>query len=321
MFPVPWRSQQAQPSITSFSIFTTQKISSELNKSFKITFSKCIGCRTEAKMLDLEVIPERSLGCLSWEFVLGKLKFKNFFVLCSRIQCPMLLMFAYFSGMHFSQAVSIIQSQVGSIKNVQVLYSESVRMFCLHRECWTNTFALVGSTESRLSHQFAIERAALDLRFSHAASEGHRNIQHETASIAILRVEFQFSWSLTYDWANRKLFRVDPSSCIWCGEKLLRFELPWADFLLPCRQQNANEFRQPRIGIASLRSRQLAHSVKDVSLLRQQRPRLQAPTHAADVLSETTLYWVSKCDKKLERYQRLAPQHFHGGIRQIARAA
>lgn len=31
-----------------------------------------------------------------------------------------------FSGMHFSQAVAIIQSQVGVIKGVQVLYSETV---------------------------------------------------------------------------------------------------------------------------------------------------------------------------------------------------
>ncbi|XP_041975724.1 PHAF1 protein CG7083 [Aricia agestis] len=48
-------------------------------------------------MLDLEIVPERSLGCESWEFVLG---------------------------MHFSQAVSIIQSQVGTIRGVQVLYSD-----------------------------------------------------------------------------------------------------------------------------------------------------------------------------------------------------
>lgn len=47
-------------------------------------------------MLELEVIPERSLGCDNWEFVLG---------------------------MHFSQAVTIIQSLVGTIKGVQVLYS------------------------------------------------------------------------------------------------------------------------------------------------------------------------------------------------------
>uniref|UniRef100_A0A182NFV4 Uncharacterized protein n=1 Tax=Anopheles dirus TaxID=7168 RepID=A0A182NFV4_9DIPT len=51
-------------------------------------------------MLDLEVTPERSLGSTNenWEFVLG---------------------------MHFSQAVAIIQSQVGIIKGVQVLYSDA----------------------------------------------------------------------------------------------------------------------------------------------------------------------------------------------------
>ncbi|XP_037950161.1 UPF0183 protein CG7083 [Teleopsis dalmanni] len=49
-------------------------------------------------MLDLEIVPEISLGCEAWEFVLG---------------------------MHFSQAIAIIQSQVGIIKGVQVLYSET----------------------------------------------------------------------------------------------------------------------------------------------------------------------------------------------------
>nr|CAI5841052.1 unnamed protein product [Callosobruchus analis] len=49
-------------------------------------------------MLTLEVVPERSLGCEQWEFVMG---------------------------MHFSQAVAIIQSQVGIIKGVQVLYSDT----------------------------------------------------------------------------------------------------------------------------------------------------------------------------------------------------
>ncbi|XP_017880700.1 UPF0183 protein CG7083 isoform X2 [Ceratina calcarata] len=49
-------------------------------------------------MLELEVVPERSLGCEQWEFILG---------------------------MHFSQSVSIIQSQVGIIRGVQVLYSDS----------------------------------------------------------------------------------------------------------------------------------------------------------------------------------------------------
>ncbi|KAF4526399.1 hypothetical protein B566_EDAN012690 [Ephemera danica] len=49
-------------------------------------------------MLDLEVVPERSIGCEQWEFILG---------------------------MHFSQAVAIIQSQIGVIKGVQVLYNET----------------------------------------------------------------------------------------------------------------------------------------------------------------------------------------------------
>lgn len=41
-----------------------------------------------------------------------------------------LFYFSFLSGMHFSQTVAIIQSQVGVIKGVQVLYSETVS-FCL----------------------------------------------------------------------------------------------------------------------------------------------------------------------------------------------
>lgn len=37
-----------------------------------------------------------------------------------------LFLFRLSAGMHFSQAVAIIQSQVGVIKGVQVLYSETV---------------------------------------------------------------------------------------------------------------------------------------------------------------------------------------------------
>uniref|UniRef100_A0A3Q2GNS9 Phagosome assembly factor 1 n=1 Tax=Cyprinodon variegatus TaxID=28743 RepID=A0A3Q2GNS9_CYPVA len=48
-------------------------------------------------MLDLEVVPERSLGNEQWEFALG---------------------------MPFSQAISILQKHCRIIKNVQVLYSE-----------------------------------------------------------------------------------------------------------------------------------------------------------------------------------------------------
>jgi len=49
-----------------------------IKKVSKITFSKDLFAEksntTHRKMLDLEVIPERSLGCpeKSWEFILGK---------------------------------------------------------------------------------------------------------------------------------------------------------------------------------------------------------------------------------------------------------
>ena len=37
-----------------------------------------------------------------------------------------------FTGMHFSQAVAIIQSQIGTIRGVQVLYSENVSFYLYH---------------------------------------------------------------------------------------------------------------------------------------------------------------------------------------------
>jgi len=72
-------------------------------------------------MLDLEIVPERSLGCDGWEFILGEClaeRRTRFFH-----RSPLFL----FPGMHFSQAVSVIQSQIGVIKGVHVLYSEMVR--------------------------------------------------------------------------------------------------------------------------------------------------------------------------------------------------
>lgn len=44
-----------------------------------------------------------------------------------------------FSGMHFSQAVAIIQSQVGVIKGVQVLYSETVNAMQTNIDCYICT--------------------------------------------------------------------------------------------------------------------------------------------------------------------------------------
>lgn len=49
-------------------------------------------------MLELELVPEHSLGNENWEFVLG---------------------------MHFSQIVEIIQSQIGIVKDVEVLYNDT----------------------------------------------------------------------------------------------------------------------------------------------------------------------------------------------------
>lgn len=54
-------------------------------------------------MLDLDVVPAVSIGCSQWEFVLG---------------------------MHFSQAIAIIQAQVGVIKKADVLYCEEAPLAC-----------------------------------------------------------------------------------------------------------------------------------------------------------------------------------------------
>jgi Uncharacterised protein family (UPF0183) len=82
-------------------------------------------------MLDLEVIPERSLGCpeKSWEFILGELF--SLFIVFAQQRSNKKNLLSLIAGMHFSQAVAIIQTQVGTIKNVQVLYSEHVSRTCL----------------------------------------------------------------------------------------------------------------------------------------------------------------------------------------------
>lgn len=41
----------------------------------------------------------------------------------------------FFAGMHFSQSVSIIQSQVGIIRGVQVLYSDTVSVYLRQFYC------------------------------------------------------------------------------------------------------------------------------------------------------------------------------------------
>lgn len=101
--------------------------------SITISFNKEVVAYWK-KMLTLEVVPERSLGCEQWEFVVGgfHLFFKRIIAFYSNVsQCCCFVEFHLFFyvvvGMHFSQAVAIIQSQVGIIKGVQVLYNDSVR--------------------------------------------------------------------------------------------------------------------------------------------------------------------------------------------------
>ncbi|XP_068990235.1 PHAF1 protein CG7083 isoform X3 [Neodiprion pinetum] len=86
-------------------------------------------------MLELEVVPERSLGCEQWEFILG---------------------------MHFSQSVAIIQSQVGIIRGVQVLYSDTV--FVLNFRGLSFYFPIDSKFQPGYAHGLG------SLRFSNGAS-------------------------------------------------------------------------------------------------------------------------------------------------------
>lgn len=53
--------------------------------------------------------------------------------------------YTYVTGMHFSQSVSIIQSQVGVIRGVQVLYSDTVstRYFILIYETYIHNTQII----------------------------------------------------------------------------------------------------------------------------------------------------------------------------------
>ncbi len=91
-------------------------------------------------MLELDVVPERSLGCEQWEFILGMYCITNSYHQINNLRISYYQIYTQFStttpslvklrlfliGMHFSQAVAIIQSQVGIIKGVQVHYSDTV---------------------------------------------------------------------------------------------------------------------------------------------------------------------------------------------------
>lgn len=110
-------------------------------------------------MLDLEVVPERSLGNEQWEFALGELCAclcirRNTYV--TNIQECLEGTFEFFlvsfafccefclcvEGMPLAQAISILQKHCRIIKNVQVLYSEQVRWFVFWM-CMLNSFPLL----------------------------------------------------------------------------------------------------------------------------------------------------------------------------------
>ncbi|KAJ0069529.1 hypothetical protein NL108_008480, partial [Boleophthalmus pectinirostris] len=77
-------------------------------------------------MLDLEVVPERSLGNEQWEFALGKFcspKIDDIVAMHVSVYNDLANMF---KGMPLAQAISILQKHCRIIKNVQVLYSEQL---------------------------------------------------------------------------------------------------------------------------------------------------------------------------------------------------
>lgn len=115
-------------------------------------------------MLELEVVPEHGLISDVVEFILGetilfeidhiilyiffgfhfylklkiwfylavnrRTKTRHFFVPIKAIvgsDLKLIFLLSSFLGMHFSQAVATIQSLVGSVKGVQILYSDKVR--------------------------------------------------------------------------------------------------------------------------------------------------------------------------------------------------
>lgn len=87
------------------------------------------------------------------------------------------------SGMHFSQAVAIIQSQVGVIKGVQVLYSDTVSqrlLWALANTYFGSNRPLSGSIGRGYSNKFTPGRNPTDLWPDRATLEGHRGIQYET---------------------------------------------------------------------------------------------------------------------------------------------
>lgn len=90
-------------------------------------------------MLDLEVMPERSLRGGQWEIVLGKLNSKTLWwcayltsclvVGCESLACKTSLfqiLVLLLLGMPLAQAVEVLRRQCTAIKNVQVTYSERV---------------------------------------------------------------------------------------------------------------------------------------------------------------------------------------------------
>lgn len=98
-------------------------------------------------MLDLEVMPERSLRGGQWEIVLGKLNSRTlwwcaYLTSCLVIGCESLacktslfqIVVLLLLGMPLAQAVEVLRRQCTAIKNVQVTYSERVsQSVCEHK--------------------------------------------------------------------------------------------------------------------------------------------------------------------------------------------
>lgn len=101
-------------------------------------------------MLDLEVVPERSLGNEQWEFVLGVLHATQSIKTHSLFSLKLIILtqftfaqviyisFFRFLGMPVAQCVQILKRQCRVIKSVQAMYSEAVSRSSRQKCCSEN---------------------------------------------------------------------------------------------------------------------------------------------------------------------------------------
>ena len=200
-------------------------------------------------MLDLEVIPERSLGCpeKAWEFILGKFIFPLFFLFFVLMRIFFLCIFSINRNAFFSGSCNYSNTSWDDQERSDFVQWTGARLqnficYCLR------LFTFVSLSKSGASglwhrYQLAIEWTPVDFRPDITTVEGNRNLQHETCSSSILRTLFQLPRNSTVDRADWELVWINSSCHLWRCQELFCFELSWIDVLFPCRQQNASKFR------------------------------------------------------------------------------